>query len=72
MQYATIWKRSDMVNFAYSTNCYQHYADMMIFSKLRHKRTQSHTLLLCLRKAVGKSSVICTPMKKFWTSGKPI
>ena len=27
----------DMVNFAYSTNCYQHYADMMIYDKLRHK-----------------------------------
>ena len=27
----------DMVNFAYSTNCYQHYADMMVYDKLRHQ-----------------------------------
>ena len=27
----------DMINFAYSTNCYQHYADMMVYDRLRHK-----------------------------------
>ena len=27
----------DMINFAYSTNCYQHYADMMVYDKLCHK-----------------------------------
>ena len=26
----------DMVNYAYSTNCYQHWADMMVFDKLQH------------------------------------
>lgn len=27
----------DMINFAYSTNCYQHYADMMVYDRLLHK-----------------------------------
>lgn len=27
----------DMINFAYSTDCYQHYADMMIHDRLRHQ-----------------------------------
>lgn len=27
----------DMINFAHSTNCYQHYADMMVYDRLRHK-----------------------------------
>lgn len=27
----------DMINFAYSTNCYQHYADMIVYDKLCHK-----------------------------------
>lgn len=27
----------DMINFAYSTNCYQHFADMMVYDRLRHK-----------------------------------
>ena len=27
----------DMINFAYSTNCYQHYADMMVYDRLRHR-----------------------------------
>lgn len=27
----------DMINFAYSTDCYQHYADMMVYDRLRHK-----------------------------------
>ncbi len=27
----------DMINFAYSTNCYQHFADMMVYDQLRHK-----------------------------------
>lgn len=27
----------DMINFAYSTNCYQHYADMIAYDKLCHK-----------------------------------
>lgn len=27
----------DMINFAYSTDCYQHYADMMVFDRLLHK-----------------------------------
>ncbi|MBR5510148.1 MAG: ATP-grasp domain-containing protein [Lachnospiraceae bacterium] len=26
----------DMINYAYNTNCYQHWADMMIFDKLQH------------------------------------
>ena len=26
-----------MINFAYSTNCYQHYADMIAYDKLCHK-----------------------------------
>jgi len=30
----------DMINFAYSTNCYQHFADMVVYDKLKHK-TQS-------------------------------
>lgn len=28
----------DMINFAYSTDCYQHYADMMVFDTLKHQR----------------------------------
>ena len=27
----------DMINFAYSTNCYQHFADMIVYDRLRHK-----------------------------------
>ncbi len=27
----------DMINFAHSTNCYQHFADMMVYDRLRHK-----------------------------------
>lgn len=27
----------DMINFAYSTNCYQHYADMMVYDRLMHQ-----------------------------------
>ncbi len=27
----------DMINFAYSTDCYQHYADMMVYDRLLHK-----------------------------------
>ncbi|MBS6396962.1 MAG: ATP-grasp domain-containing protein [Clostridiales bacterium] len=27
----------DMINFAYSTNCYQHYADMVVYGSLKHK-----------------------------------
>ncbi len=27
----------DMVNFAYSTDCYQHYADMMVYDRLLHQ-----------------------------------
>ncbi|MFG6333381.1 MAG: ATP-grasp domain-containing protein [Lachnospiraceae bacterium] len=27
----------DMINYAYSTNCYQHYADMMVYDRLRHR-----------------------------------
>lgn len=27
----------DMINFAYSTDCYQHYADMMVYDRLKHK-----------------------------------
>ncbi len=30
----------DMVNYAYSTNCYQHYADMVVYDRLKH-RTKS-------------------------------
>lgn len=26
----------DMINFAYSTDCYQHFADMIVFDQLRH------------------------------------
>lgn len=26
----------DMINFAYSTDCYQHFADMMVFDRLMH------------------------------------
>ena len=32
----------DMVNFAYSTDCYQHYADMMVYDKLRHQTKSTH------------------------------
>jgi biotin carboxylase len=28
----------DMINYAYSTDCYQHYADMMIFDTLKHQK----------------------------------
>ena len=31
----------DMINFAYNINCYQYYADMMIYDKLRHKTKTS-------------------------------
>lgn len=27
----------DMINFAHSTNCYQHFADMIVYDKLRHR-----------------------------------
>lgn len=27
----------DMVNYAYSTNCYQHYADMIVYDRLMHQ-----------------------------------
>lgn len=27
----------DMINFAYDTNCYQHFADMVAFDRLKHK-----------------------------------
>ncbi|MCD8250327.1 MAG: ATP-grasp domain-containing protein [Lachnospiraceae bacterium] len=27
---------ADMINFAYSANCYQYYADMMVYDELRH------------------------------------
>lgn len=27
----------DMINFAHSTNCYQHFADMIVYDRLRHK-----------------------------------
>ncbi len=27
----------DMINFAYSTDCYQHYADMIVYDRLRHQ-----------------------------------
>lgn len=27
----------DMINFAYSTNCYQHFADMIVYDRLRHQ-----------------------------------
>lgn len=32
----------DMVNFAYSTDCYQHYADMMVYDRLRHQTKSTH------------------------------
>ena len=32
----------DMVNFAYSTDCYQHYADMVVYDKLRHQTKSTH------------------------------
>ncbi len=28
----------DMINYAYSANCYQYYADMIVYDRLRHKR----------------------------------
>lgn len=34
----------DMVNFAYSTDCYQHYADMMIFDSLKHQTKSTRCL----------------------------
>lgn len=27
----------DMINFAHSTNCYQHFADMIVYDKLKHR-----------------------------------
>lgn len=45
----------DMINFAYSTNCYQHFADMIVYDKLKHKNKATP----CFCAFVGRWNELC-------------